>query len=282
MLTRESNAAIEALVEKFSGNISVRFKDIHNQTDYCLESGTVRPTASTIKLYILGAMMEQAQQGMCKLSDRITVKSEVQVGGSGVLKDLLPGIELTICDIATLMIVFSDNTATNMMIDLIGGIEAVNKHIKNQGLQNSELRNRINFMEIGDDIRRLGVSTADDFIIYLEKLACGYIFDEDYTRATLNILSKQHYLDLFPRYLDHNPYATDLNMEQGVKIMNKTGFFPGVRCDVGLIELVGKHYAYAVLSDNCADLSFHMENEASMLIGKIGRILYDSIEKDHT
>jgi hypothetical protein len=109
---------------------------------------SLRPTASCIKLFILLVLMRRIAAGDLTLEQRIPVLAGQQVGGSGVLKDLSAGIELPLRDVATLMIVLSDNTATNMLVDLLG-LAAVNQTIRDLGLPDTTLFDRVDFHAIG-------------------------------------------------------------------------------------------------------------------------------------
>ncbi|HWF85564.1 MAG TPA: serine hydrolase, partial [Vicinamibacterales bacterium] len=100
--------------------------------------GDVFPTASTIKLAVVYELFKQADEGRIKLEDRITLDHTKAVGGSGVLHEMgMP--TLSIRDYATLMVMLSDNTATNVLIDLVG-MENVTKRMQGLGLGSTKLR----------------------------------------------------------------------------------------------------------------------------------------------
>src|SRR6185369_183492 len=107
-------------------------KDLGGGETIARDADEVVPTASCIKLFVLMELMRRLAAGDFTLAQKIPVLAGQQVGGSGVLKDLSAGIELPLRDVGTLMIVLSDNTATNMLVDLLG-LDAVNRTIRGLG-----------------------------------------------------------------------------------------------------------------------------------------------------
>lgn len=268
---------IMPLIEKFSGKVSIDFRNIETGSRFAFHADEIFPTASTIKVFILGALLEEVQNGKFSLSDLITMQPEQQVGGSGVLKEFSAGSQYPIRDVAMCMIILSDNTATNMIIDLLGGVEKVNAHIKKSGLSNTELRNRIDFDAIGNDVHNLAVTTAKEFTDYLSLIAKWDILSVELSNVMFDMMSRQQYLDQFPRYLPYNPYAKELSVKQDIQVANKTGFYMGVRCDVGYLFMTEGKFAFSVLTKDCTDSSFNSDNEGSVFVGKVGKSIYDFI-----
>lgn len=265
---------------KFSGNIGVAILAPGKDISYSYKGDISYATASTMKIFVLGALLKKVELGELNLTDRVELKKNEQVGGSGVLKELDPGLNLTIKDIATLMIIKSDNTATNMCIDLIGGVTALNTHMKKVGLIESKVGCKVDFEEIGDDFRKLGVSTADELVLYLSKILSGELLSEDGKNTFISILRKQQYLEQFPRYLPFNPYAEDLGIPIGegdLVVANKTGFTTGTRVDVGFIFKGNQPYIYAAMTNDCKDESFAPDNEGNLAVAQIGRTLFEQI-----
>ena len=91
---------------------------------------------------------------------------------SGILRELSPGLDLTLRDYATLMIVVSDNIATNVLIDLLG-IDRINQTMAEFGFSQTKLRGRLDFPKIGRDARNLAVTTPSNLAAMMEALATG-------------------------------------------------------------------------------------------------------------
>ena len=267
-------AHLDALAAGFSGKLSLYVKDIVSGETIARDPDAVVPTASCIKLFVLMELMRRVANGELTLEQSIPVLARQQVGGSGVLKDLSAGIVLPLRDVATLMIVLSDNTATNMLVDLLGR-EAINKMIRGLGLHETTLFNKVDFEAIGNDVRRFAAGTAREFGAALEKIADGTFADGAACRNIIDILERQQYLDLLPRYLPYNPYARELNAPQSLRIANKTGFYMGVRCDAALLFLPARTVVAVAFTRDSKDPTFNVDNENAVFLGRIGLALYE-------
>ena len=219
-------------------------------------------------------LVRRVAAGDLTLEQRIPVLAAQQVGGSGVLKDLSAGIELPLRDVGTLMIVLSDNTATNMMVDLLG-LEAINRTIRGFGLERTTLFNKVDFGAIGNDVRRFAVSTAREFGLALERIAAGTFVDGRACSTIIDIMERQQYLDLLPRYLPYNPYARELKSQQSLRIANKTGFYMGVRCDAALLFLPDRAIVAVAFTRDSQDLSFNPDNENAVFLGRVGLAIHN-------
>ena len=126
-------AGLEPILNGFSGQIG--FKAVRITDGFALErdASTVFPAASVMKVWLMIVALQQVQAGSLELQMRIPLTSDERVGGSGVLMRLEGGAELTLLDYINLMIVVSDNTATNIVLETIGGSDAVNKNLQAWG-----------------------------------------------------------------------------------------------------------------------------------------------------
>jgi len=267
----------EALVDLaagFDGQLSVAALNMRTGEEAILDADHVWGTASTIKLAILAELFWQVRAGQLELNTRVTVRTRDQVGGSGILKDLQPDLGLTLHDLATLMVVLSDNTATNVLIDVVGGVEPVNLCMQRYGLTSIILHGPVSFEDIGGDVRRLGEASARDLMRLADLLGKEELVDAASSRQMLAILRRQQYLDQVPRFFDYNPFAVELGVPQALVVACKTGFFPGTRADVGLLsDASGPLVAYCVMSQECTDQSMGVDNAGSIVNGLIGRLL---------
>jgi beta-lactamase class A len=266
--------AIDRLAERFSGELHVAALELQSGEQVLFRSEQVVATASVIKLPILVEVFRQAREGDLALDERLEVRAEDRVLGSGILKELAGGLQPTIADLAMLMVVVSDNTATNLLIDRVGGVCAVNATMRALGLETIVLHNRLDFEVIGSDIRRFGEASPRDLARLVARLLRGNVVDAVSSQEMIAILRRQQYLDQVPRYLDVNPYARELSLQPPVSVATKTGFYTGVRVDAGALFLAkGVTIAYCVSSSGTEDNSFVPENEGAVVNGLVGREL---------
>jgi beta-lactamase class A len=271
------DAALDRVQSWFSGQIGLSATNLTTGETVEIDAGRLYPTASVIKLAVLVELFRQTAAGRIDLDRRVEMAADDVVLGSGLLKEMRPGLAPTARDLATAMVVLSDNTATNMLIDLVGGVEPVNETMRDRlGLENILLHRRIDFGQIGPDIRRFGESTPRDMARLVAGIARGEVVDRDSSGAMLDILRRQQYLNQVPRYLSFNPHADALGEEQSIWVACKTGMTPGIRADAGLIHLPdGVEITYCAMTEESADRAMSEEAEGEIASGLIGRLLIE-------
>ena len=271
------DAAMAKIASRFSGQLGLAATNLTTGETVEVNADSLFPTASVIKLAVLVEVFRQAEEGRFGLQQRLEMRDTDIVRGSGILKELNPGLSPTIHDLAMLMVVLSDNTATNMLIDLVGGVAAVNQTMHERlGLPAIVLHNRIDFARIGGEVRRLAESTPRAMARLVELLARGEVVSPEASAAMVDIMRRQQYLDQVPRYLNFNPYAKELGLEQTVWVGCKTGFFPGCRVDAGIVQLpAGVTVAYCAMTENSDDRAMAIESEPAVVNGLLGRVLLE-------
>ena len=143
---RGEDVALEArlgeLARAHHGKVALYAKQLNTGKTASLDPDAVVQTASVIKLTILFEAMEQVREGKAHWDDKITLEPGDAVSGSGVLLFFDAPLTLTLKDVLSMMIIMSDNTATNLAIDKIG-LDAVNARIAWMGLKNTHLYKKI-------------------------------------------------------------------------------------------------------------------------------------------
>ncbi len=274
--TREDlDRAIERVRSDFSGEMAFAAKNLDTGEEILIDADTIFPTASTIKLSILATVYTHLRNGSLDLQERIEVKESDLVGGSGVMKELGAQLQPTILDLATLMTIVSDNTATNMLIDRVGGVDVVNETMRPYGLGQVLLHNRVDFEAIGSDVRRFAEAPAVELMRFNELLLHGEMVDADASEAMMDIMRKQQYLDQVPRYLNYRQMSAKiLNSNTLIDLGCKTGFFPGTRVDAGFIVLNSDvRIAYCAMAHGSSDRSIAPESEPGVVNGLMGRLM---------
>ena len=266
---------IEREFAEFAGTGGVAAKHLGPGEEIRVNADALTATASTIKVPILIELFRQMEAGEVRLDDRLAVTEATRARGSGVLREISPDIELTVRDHATLMIVVSDNTSTNVLIDVVG-LERVNRTMEEFGFRQTRLRQRLDFPKIGPDARNFAVTTPAELAAIMEALGTGTILSESSREAILEIMRRQHFLNLVPRYLPYNPYAEEMGQpDNGLRIANKTGGWTGMRADMALVEWPGTRYVVGIIVEGDPDTRFWAENAGDRLIGRVSRLVFD-------
>lgn len=129
MNTEKVREIIKEFQARSSAPIGVAVKDLRTGKTVSYNGDMVFPTASTFKVYILAELFRKIAAGECSLDETIVLTEEMKSLGSGVLANLSAGISLTLKDYAVLMMIISDNTATNILFDFVGGGEAIRRSV---------------------------------------------------------------------------------------------------------------------------------------------------------
>jgi len=235
------------------------------------------PAASTIKVFVLQALLERVAAAGIGLDDEVVLRGTDRVTGSGVLKALSPGRAYTVRDLATLMIVVSDNTATNLLIDRLG-VGAVNDVIAAHGWRGTHLAGllqRPDLRAAGD--ARVSTTSPRDLADAFARLWRAELLPPDLSEVARGIYRRQQVTDLLGRYLPFDAYRTETGEDRFV-IASKYGALRGVRHDAGVIDTGRNRYVVAVMTRGCPDERFHPDNLAALVVAKVSRILYEHFQ----
>ncbi|HEY1904022.1 MAG TPA: serine hydrolase [Terracidiphilus sp.] len=238
-------------------------------------------TASVIKMGILLDAAEQIRAGKASLEEKLVLTHENQVAGSGVLGQLTAPLTLTLRDTLHLMVVLSDNTATNMAIDRLG-LAHINATLRAAGLKQTVLYKKVYVpaqgpMPADQPKFGLGKTTAREMASIMERIAeCRLSLDGTgpiagdgpLCGAELHMLREQQDRDDLPRYLE----ALDTS-EHGSAIANKTGALDRVRNDVALIATKNGPVVIAAFTWDNADQRWTGDNEAQKTLGKLAQAI---------
>lgn len=262
---------IRTLAAGFSGILGVWAQSLATGETIEWNPNESFPAASAIKVPILCEVFRQAGEGRFGLLDPRTLRADDVVPGSGILKDLTPGVALSVRDLATLMIVVSDNTATNMLIDVVG-VASVNDLMTQLGLTGTRLEAKLFKAPEGAPLNR---STPRDLGRLMALIATDAILTPQACAGMLAILVRQHFTDNITRRLEEFDGYLETGKMPAVTVASKSGAIRGTRNDVGLVTAHGRRYVIAVMSKGCADLRFYQDNEASVLLPKVSATIYE-------
>jgi beta-lactamase class A len=241
---------------RLEGIMGIAVKSLDGAFEFFAHEHEVFHAASIIKIPILIELYRQIEEQIVAIDRKVVLADEHKVAGAGVLHELHAGLVLTIKDLAILMIVVSDNTASNMLIDIVGQ-ENVNCLLRELGMKNSALRKK--FMIELADRSIINFISPYDAMMLLEKLYEGEILSRPATAEVLDILSRQQYREKIP-----------LLLPEDLQIANKTGEVTGVRHDVGIVFLENHPYVVSLMTKDVVD-----PLEADRAIAEISKKIYD-------
>lgn len=280
-------ARLQKLASGHRGHVAVFAEQLNSGKRVAIDADVPVQTASVIKLTILFEAMEQVRAGKAHWDDKLTLNKGDGVSGSGVLMFFDTPLTLTLKDVLTMMVIVSDNTATNLAIERLA-LDAVNARISWMGLKDTHLYKRIMKPPTGpmppDQPKfGLGKTTAREMATVMERIGrCDLDGPEDVANeadreanrlrdraiceVAIKMLRNQFYRTTIPRYLENLD-----STETGSGVASKTGSLDAVRNDVGIVAGKSGPIVISVFTYGNADKSWTPENEGELMIAKIAK-----------
>jgi beta-lactamase class A len=273
---------VAAAVRSAPGTVSLYAKNLDTGAEYGLRADAPVRTASTIKLPVMVAVFGEVEAGRAKFTEEIAIRDDEKISGSGVLKEFSAGVKIPLRDLVHLMIVVSDNTATNMVLDRIAA-DTVNRYMdelrlpqtrslrKVLGDRNQLKPNPSGWSEAGklETNKRygIGVSTPREMVALLEKLERGEVVSAAASKEMIEILKRQQYTDGIARRVGDTKTAT------------KSGALDALRSDVGIVYSKGGRIALAITVDGMKGIDYSPDNPGLLLISRLSGILVKGLQK---
>ncbi len=274
---------IKDLINKFDGNISLYAKDCYNN-EIRINENEIVETASCIKVFILIEYYNQIMRGEKSRDDMLIYNydNDYVENGSGIIQYLESGLNLSSKNMATLMIIVSDNIATNKMIEYLG-FENINNTIKVLGFENTELiAQKLDF----NQYNKIGKTTAYEYATIYKMLQNKEILTPNLCNEVIEILSNQTKNEMLikklpPKYLDEKG-----NDKAFINyIASKSGGLGGENKDIttcrndgGIISTKLGYYIVSVFINNFSDSYFYNDNPAILVGSEISKILFEDFE----
>ncbi|MGH9629989.1 MAG: serine hydrolase [Bryobacteraceae bacterium] len=276
------NDKIREHISGFDGTVSLYAKNLDTGIAIGVRDSQPVRTASTIKLPIMLAVFDAVARGKAKWTEPLAVTAAEKVSGSGIIaSEISDGVQLPLKDVVHLMIVLSDNTATNMILERFTA-DAVNDYLDRIGVPDTRSLRKVRGdgsvlkapggWSVAGKLPEnqkygLGVSTPRDMVTLLELLHKGEIVSVDASREMLAILKRCQDDSGIARRLSEFPIA------------NKTGSLDALRSDVGIVYSKAGPIAMAITVDGMKKTDYSPDNAGSLLIAELAQILAGGLAK---
>jgi beta-lactamase class A len=272
-------AKLQFAIAAFPGKVNLYAKNLDTGKTYGLRQDERVRTASTIKLPIMAAVFSAVAQGKVKWDETLELREQDKVSGTGILREMSHGQKLPLRDLVHLMIVVSDNTATNLILDRLTP-DFVNAEIGKLGLAKTRVLRKIlangppaGYSREGllEEFRPfgLGVSTPLEMVTLLEKLERGEVVSPDASREMLAILERQQDKEGIGRHLSGN------------RVASKSGTLDRLRSDAGIVYSIGGRIAIAITADDMRRTDWSPDNAGKILLSQLAGILLDGLAAPH-
>lgn len=269
LFAADLSESLKPLIEAHEGDVAVCIRHLETGEQFVWRGDEVQPTASLIKMPVMVAAYRMVDRKELDLAKMIALEEADKVPGSGILTThFSSGLQLSLRDAIRLMIRYSDNTATNLVVDEIG-LPTTGTAMETLGFPRTRLNSKVYRGEtsIAPDRSKLyglGSTTANETVSLLEQLHKGTAASPDSCKAML----------------DHLLACDDKTMllsqlPDGTKVAHKSGAVSESRCNAGIVYGPKGPFAICVLTTNNKDKSWKDDNAAHELIGTIARIAFD-------
>jgi beta-lactamase class A len=275
---------LEKVVRAFPGTVGIAVRNLDTGKSFAVNGDVRFPTASLIKVAVMVEAYHQMAEGKFQRDRLVTLAESDKAGDEPVvLNQLHGGISLTVADLLALMIAFSDNTATNLLVGLVGTAN-VDKRMLSYGLPNTKIF-RPTFRDGHADVFPeeekefgLGMTTPKESARLMDLIAEGRIVNRAACDEMLAILEKQQDHAMIPRSL---PFERDK-----IIVANKTGWdeekLPGakgfkgdVRTDAAYVKSPKARYVIAICARRVRDKSPTVDNQALVTGARMSRMVYE-------
>lgn len=229
----KTEVAKEAI--NFQGDLGILIKDLNTDWEISFNKEELFPAASLVKIPIMAACFQAVADGKISLQDKIILKGSDKTLGSGILKAMPIGAVFTIDQIVEFMVTRSDNTASNIMISLLG-YDYLNNYFKQQGLKNTNLsRKMMDFRGRNKGVENF--TSVRDISFLLENMYDNKFINSSYSQKCLKLLKMQKVKDRIPKKLPENAV-----------VAHKTGLEKFVCHDAGIVFTKNGDFLICVLT----------------------------------
>jgi beta-lactamase class A len=265
------DARVRAEIAPFKGKVSLFAKNLDTGETYSFNGDERVRTASTIKVAVMIEVFARVAEGRAKWTDELVLTKAARYGGSGVLPELADGLRLTLRDCVNLMMVVSDNTATNMVLDYLT-TDAVNARMNSLGFKDTRIMRRIGGggeskegKEPDNKRFGLGATTPHEMVLILEKLDAGEIVNKAASKEMIDLMKREQVRFAIGRTIPEVPMAS------------KYGALDALRSCVAIVYSKQGKIAIAITVDDMPEVMWSVDNPGYLLMSRLSLILVDGL-----
>jgi len=264
---------VKNLISTFKGKVGLYAKNLDTGETYAVNADERVRTASTIKIAVMIEAFARVSEGKARWTDEVMLTKEKKVSGSGILFELSDNLHLTLRDAVNLMMMLSDNTATNLVLDVLT-TDAVNARMESLGFKQIKINRKV--MGGGDSMAGkdpenkkygLGFATPHEMVLVMEKLERGEIISPAASKEMIELMKREQARYAIGRSLPDLPMAS------------KYGALDSLRSAVGIIYSKRGRIAMAISCDDMPQIMWSVDNPAYLLMSQLSEVLVNGLGK---
>ena len=268
------DSRVQNAIAGFQGKVWIYAKNLDTGKEYSLRGDEQTRTASTIKLAIMATAFKEVADGKIHWNDPLEITKEKKQGGTGVLYQFTDGTKIDLKSALHLMIVVSDNTATNLVLDEVG-TDNVNDYMDSLGLTDLKVMRKIGggleskaYADPRNKLFGLGRCSPHQMVRLVEMMERGELVSKEASAEMISIMKDQQYKDGIGR-----------GEPDTIPVASKSGALDRFRADVGIVYTRRGRIAMAIYIDDMRVVAYDQENPGLAMIWKLSQVLQDGLGK---
>lgn len=265
---------VKPIVASFKGKVSLFAKNLDTGETYGLNPDERVRTASTIKIAVMIEAFARVAEGKAKWTDEVVLTKEKKVSGSGILTELSGGLKLTLRDAVNLMMILSDNTATNLVLEVLS-TDAVNARMESLGFKQIKIMRKVGSggeSAAGKNPENkkfgLGMATPREMVLVMEKLERGEVISTAASKEMIELMRREQGRNAIGRSLWNVPVAS------------KYGALDRLRSAVGILYTKNGKIAMAISCDDMPETMWSVDNPAYLLMSRLSEVLAEGLARE--
>src|SRR5205085_10744009 len=266
------DSQIRAEISSFKGKVFVFARNLDTGQTYSYNGDERVRKASTIKIAVMIEGFARVADGHAKWTDELVLTKAARYSGSGILPEMSDGLRLSFQDCVRLMMLLSDNTATNMVLDYLG-TDAVNERMNSLGFKSTRIMRRVGGGgeskegKLADNKRfGLGATTPHEMVDILEKLDKGQIVNETASKEMIDLMKREQARYAIGRTIPETTVAT------------KYGALDALRSCLGIVYSKQGKIAMAITVDEMPAANWSVDNAGYLMISRLSLVLIDGLK----
>ena len=286
--TSRGDALREALAAKiaaFHGTMGIAVKNLDTGEEIGVGADTRFPTASLIKVAVMVETYHQMSEGKFGPDTKVTLRKEDKAGDETIpLNVMSTPATLTVADLLRFMIAWSDNTATNLLVRMVGTAN-VDKRLESYGITEMKLFRptfRDGHADVFPELEKefgLGMTTPHAAAKLFELIAQGKVVSRAACDEMISILAMQQDRAMIPRSLpvdDGKVLVANKTGWDEEKLPDASGFKGDVRNDAAYVKTPKGRYVIAICARRIKDKRSSVDNETFVTGAALSRMVYDA------
>jgi beta-lactamase class A len=270
----ELEAKILTLGGEYADRIGVSAQSLDGKHSIAIRADDVFPTASSIKMYVLYALLAGVDRHRVSLDERVELTADVQQPGSGVLFHLNPGLRPSLRDLAILMMMISDNSAMTLLSRYLG-LDVINDEIDRLGLTETWLGDWSRFDTEYADSLSFGTGTPREFAEFLMQMWRGQLLSGVSSEVFWDVLRIQKYILPLRRRLPASPWSREFGVPESIWVASKGGLLDDCASESGLVRVHDGGWIISIMIGDMPAIEHHPEIGED-LISEISLAVYEA------